>query len=398
MDPREPTRISKKNIIIPITIIIIFVVGFAYAEWLPESNSPIQTIHDHSHNHSIIPYYYLQDVNLLVNSYEKNVESVEDFYIWSENRKNDNIKHYEIHSNFTKPTLISHESYSGYVVIKYKMPSELDKEEIIFYELKPIRTYIVTPDQEKFPTVILFPGSGHQGARDLVGIPSEISNYYYQDEMAIKLVKSGFLVFVPENRSYGERQIDMGIACSQSDKHTTERDRAILCSADVLRNQLDMAGIDIQDLMIKDHLTLFNYISSLNYVDKIGTGGLSLGTTFAEMMAVINYEKVNAVALASGVGSVYHSPPNHNKVGSDRLLDIDWNDLSASLAPTPLYISYGSQEEDLFGWEVKTNHTANKIQGAYDLLGSDNFTYVVHDGGHEYDPETLIEFFSNHLN
>ena len=97
-------------------------------------------------------------------------------------------------------------------------------DDIIFYKLTPS----ITSDQQSARgAVLVIPGSGNQGARDVLGEPSHLSSYYYQEEIARHLVMEGYTVYTIELHGYAERELDIGQACNSESE--TPASFALLC-------------------------------------------------------------------------------------------------------------------------------------------------------------------------
>ena len=183
-----------------------------------------------------IPEIYEKQVLTL--SYEKNVSSKQDFTLWKTEliEKFQNI--FEI-PNYDDIVLMPVEQISGdehdeYLLNKYSTNAQ-DGDEIIFYELKPkdnAKT-VLCGDKICYSTVLVIPGSGNQGALDAINQPSSLSSYYYHQGVAEKLVKSGYVVFVIENRGWGERGLDVKMNCEQPD---------VYCSGNKLHRHLFNLG------------------------------------------------------------------------------------------------------------------------------------------------------------
>ena len=94
-----------------------------------------------------------------------------------------------------------------------------DGDKIVFYELKPDYQF------ESLQTVFIIPGSGNQGAVDVLGLDNEYKDYFYHKNIGKKLVNEGYVVYVIENRGWGERTIDAGLHCNEPN---------VYCSGNVL--------------------------------------------------------------------------------------------------------------------------------------------------------------------
>lgn len=336
---------------------------------------------------AMLPQIYTEDKLTL--SFDKHVQTKADFEIW----KNKVLAHFKqsnnlptLHDIQLKPVMqLNFEDMDNYQLTKYSM-NALDGDQIIFYELLP-KTVV-----DKIPAVIIIPGRGNQGALDVINKPSELSDYYYHNGIAEHIVKAGYAVYVIENRGYGERAIDAGSLCPGVD---------IFCSGKLFRDQLNSLGYNLIDLQATDTTQLLKHVRHLEYVDSdnIAIAGLSLGAGLTMMVTALN-EEVKSAIMASGITDVYHS------WGSGRggqLKYYDTPDIVSTIAPRPIYLSYGSQEPlPQFSFEAETLYSVNKIKNAYDLFDAEeNMTVVIHDhsygSGHTFDIPSILDFLNNTL-
>jgi len=331
-----------------------------------------------------LPLIYTQ--NKLSLSFSKNVESEKDFTQWKAQVQNKleellgfslyDVSQYPLNLEF----LEENETYTKYSL------SAIDGEKIIFYELLPQNL------SEPFSTVLVIPGSGNQGAKDVLGLSSEFSQYYYHKGIANDLLKSGYAVYVIENRGWGERTIDVGTFCQGV---TADR---LYCSGALLSSQLSNYGYDLHSLQIRDTIQVLNFIKSLDYIknDEISMIGISLGGYISMIVSVLDSE-LQSTILASGLTNYQNSWTE----GSDGMLEyFDSSDLMSTLIPNPIYLSWGTEE--LYPWdrEAKTLKTAKKIESAYSKFNSEeNIMIVVHNdnfnSGHTFDKESIINFLND---
>ena len=155
-----------------------------------------------------IPEIYEEQVLML--SFEKNVFSKQDFTPWKTKliEKFQNVFEIPDYDDITLMPVeeISEDEYDEYSLNKYSTSAQ-DGDKIIFYELKPKDNAKTTSCEDTicYSTVLVIPGSGNQGALDAINQPSQFSSYYYHKGIAEELVRSGYVVFVIENRGWGER-------------------------------------------------------------------------------------------------------------------------------------------------------------------------------------------------
>lgn len=289
------------------------------------------------------------------------------------------------------PTVVGRAAFDGYVRTKNTMPAT-DGDTIIFWELVPDN------GADVHPAVLVIPGSGNQGARDLIGEPSSVSRYYYQSQLAVHLARAGYAAYVPELRGYGERAVYTE-ACDDASVFGW-RNIAIVCHEMFLRNQLAKVGIGIDDYRVDDLTRILRHMTTLGHIDRenIAVAGLSLGGGYSQEISAYNPDVIRATVVASGTGSHFHGPPSDQAKGNGQFLCCDTNEFTATIAPRPLYVSFGSDERSLFRWEAETGHTAEFLGRVYSMLGAEgNLTYVVHEGRHEYHVPSVIEFLDRHL-
>ena len=172
-------------------------------------------------------------------SFEKNVNTKNDFDNW---KKNLISKFQELHNipdleqiRISEIEKISLETHDNYTITKFSTKAQ-DDDPILFYQLVPNEI------KKNTPTVFVIPGSGNQGARDVCNIPSKNSKFYYQNEIGVKLVNEGYIVYVIENRGWGERTINTNL-CDELDP---------FCSGEVLERQIKNLGFDLVTLQIID--------------------------------------------------------------------------------------------------------------------------------------------------
>ncbi len=336
-----------------------------------------------------LPSYYYDGLDVLPHTFDKNVKTLDDFYKWKNGPILDGYRDRPtIHQVSHNYTMVLSEERDGYTLDKFTMQT-FYPDNIIFYKLTPPPTIA-----KKAGAVLVIPGSGNQGARDVLGEPSPISPYYYQGEIAKRLVIEGYNVYTIELHGYGEREFNVGHACISKIK----KDWLLICSARQLDNRLNMYGIDLHTIHTDEITQILAHIVYDEGTEDIAVVGLSLGAGYAMSQAIINTDAVDAVVVASGLGSNVNSPISHQTLGRGQFLCCDTNDRAATIAPKPMYVSYGKNEIGMLGWEANTNHTGNFLKNVYGLHGAeDNLYYHVHDGIHEYHVESVIDFLKTHI-
>ena len=337
-----------------------------------------------------LPSYYYEDLDTLPHTFGKHVKTLDDFYEWKSGPILEEYrKRPTIHQVSHNSTMVSSEERNGYVLSKFTMQTRYPNS-IIFYKLTPTHN----DSQNERGTVLVIPGSGNPGANDVLGEPSPIASYYYQEAIAKHLVREGYDVYTIELHGYGEREFDVGKACETK----TTYERLLTCSADLLHNRLAMYGISLYTIQTDEITQVLAHIAYNEKAEDIAVVGLSLGGGHATAQAIINPDAIGAVVVASGVASHVNSPISHQAIGNNQFLCCDTNDKAATIAPKPMYVSFGKKETGTFGWEARTDHTGNFLKDVYRLHGAeDSFYYYAHDGIHEYHVESVIDFLRIHL-
>ena len=336
-----------------------------------------------------LPDHYVAHLGPPPYSYTENVKTLEDFNVWK-HMPGGIMGMYEDRPTvrdaaYDGAEIVEASRQDSYTVNKITMPSFLDPEIVIFYELLP-------GVEESYDAVFVIPGSGHGGVLDVLGEPGPWQGYYYQDGMAKALVRENYAVYVIELLGYGERALDVGSACSTKGNPAT-------CSAEAVENKMMVFGINIADIRTDEITQVLAYIESRPYIRNVAVAGLSLGAGLAANQAIINGDVVDAVIMASGIRSVLHSPINLEGRGSiDVISCCDSVDKLATIAPMPAYVSFGLQESTEFRWEAESGYTGDFLADVYGLHNaSENLHYVVHEGTHGYHIESVMRFLDVHL-
>lgn len=340
-----------------------------------------------SHKIPQIPDFYKKDTMML--SLEKNVTTKQDFDSWREKIISKFIEIYDIPSvdkiRISSPNKITTIEKANFIINKYTMKA-VDGDIIVFFEMLPKKT-----DGELLPAVFVIPGSGNQGAADVINEQSSLSKYYYHKGIGQELVNAGFAVYVIENRGWGERRINGGSQCQEPD---------VFCSGNVLNRQLENFGKNLHSLQISDSLQVVKFIQSNVYIDSenISVAGLSLGGGIAIVVSALIPDIQNTI-VASGLVSIYQTTGSGATPGMLRYFDFP--DLAATIAPRNLYLSWGENERSVFGYEANTLYSANMIKKAYTLFDAeDNFVVVINEDkfndGHTFDIPSILEFLKNH--
>lgn len=334
-----------------------------------------------------IPDFY--EENILLLNFEKNVKDKEDFVEWKSLIYKKFIEIYDF-KNIDKPTLKnvkveSTKNIDSNILTKFSAKA-FDGDEIIFYELKPNYQF------ESLQTVFIIPGSGNQGAADVLGLDTKYKDYFYHKNIGQKLVNEGYVVYVIENRGWGERTIDAGLHCDEPN---------VYCSGNVLSRHLSNSGKDLFSLQITDSLQVFDFIKNKKYVDSdnIAVMGLSLGGGIVQGMGIIQSD-IKSIVIASGL--VSYDKAGGTGITPGMLEFFDFPDLVASLAPKPIYLSWGEYEKSNFRFEVETSYSVNIVKKAYSIMNAEqNIVVIFHNDefnqGHTFDVNSIIRFLNDTL-
>lgn len=315
------------------------------------------------------PSWY-EGVDLLPMSYERNVRTAEDFREWKKGFSRPDLAA-GAHRPSTVDVLGSSE-HDGYSLNKLLLDGRL----IVWEAL---------PDSPNGKAVVITPGTGHGGARDVMGIPSDYSFSYYHGDIGPRLARAGYASYAPELTGYGERQVDVGSACAGPGADATR------CSFDVFSNSLAMYGISTYAIHLNESAKAFSH--ALSKHGRVAVAGLSYGCGAAAGTAHANPDRVAAVVLASCIVRSHGWPMSAGTVGSGQNLRAEPLDSVRALAPIPVHLSYGSLELGLGRYEADHGDVGRMVAEAYDLVGAPgSLDYVVHGGGHEYDVDSVVAF------
>ena len=331
-----------------------------------------------------IPALYKKDSLQL--SFDKHVKQKEDFDKWKQTVIS---KFQEIHKIPTLSSIrlfptekIFTKKRENYVVTKYSAKAQ-DGDLIFFYELLPHKI------KENNPTLFIVPGSGNQGARDVIDMPSKFSKYYYQQGIGDKIANEGYIVYVIENRGWGERTIDAGTLCKESD---------VFGSGEILERQLKNLGYDLINLQIIDTLQIFKSIQSISHVnlDNMFILGITHGGKIA-LRSSLFLPELKGAMIASSLFSTEYFGTKGNGYTHGLLKYFDNPDLAATISPKPLYLSWGLNENFPHGSEARTSYSANLIRKAYSIFDLEkNLTTITHNqtinSGHTVDESSILNF------
>ena len=287
-----------------------------------------------------IPDIYTR--NRLSLSFEKNVKTKNDFDGWKKNLLSKFQKLYEMPDleqiSISEIEKISVKTYDNYIITKFSTKAQ-DNDLIFFYQLIPNEI------KKNTPTVFVIPGSGNHGAKDVCNISSKNSKFYYQQKIGVKLVNEGYIVYVIENRGWGERTINTNL-CDELDP---------FCSGEVLERQIKNLGFDLVTLQIIDTLQIFKSILSfnLNNSKNIFLLGIGHGGKIA-LRSSLFMNNLKGILLSSSLFSTNFFGTFGNGYTNGSLKYFDNPDLAITFAPKPIYLSWGLNENPPHNFEAES--------------------------------------------
>ena len=302
-------------------------------------------------------------------SYDRNVETYGDFAEW---RQGAIEPRYAAAAHpAANVSVISTDQYGGY---------SLDR-----LLIDGIDAYRAVPERPNGRAVVVVPGAGDGGMRDIMGVPGEHSRWYYHDRIGARLAEAGYTVYAAELLGWGLRQADVGYECVGSDDHYR-------CAYVPLEAALSSYGISIRDVHTNETAKVVAYAASVH--DRLAVATISYGCGPSLDVALASPGHVDAMVMAScWIGP--HVLPFNSNVDVVHGMNLRYGgvDPLRALAPLPLYVSYGTQEAPMILYIVERDEVRSMVQEAYDLAGApDSFVYKVHGAGHKYDEASVVEF------
>lgn len=339
-----------------------------------------------------LPEAYM-DYGILEAAYENHVKEPGDFEAWRKLVLSYGPGNLPAAAPVGDATLVT-SSHDGCVAVRMQDLKAADGERIRMAHAAGCRAG--PPGPEGRPAVLIIPGAGNTGMRDVLGISgSGIDDYYYHRAIGASLALAGYDVYTFELRGYGLAAYDAHTCDSPKYDRWNVRNLLLECDFDMLRQQLLAAGIDIYDLMLSDAIQVLRHVESVGH-KRIAAGGLSLGGNLGAYLGAYERDRLDAVFLASGTGSVTGNPPSKEMALPGMLECCDHADVVAAIAPLPLYISVSENDAGLFATEGRTGAAGALAASAYEEQGGD-FVYVKHDLGHAYHMESLEKFLDEYL-
>ncbi len=327
-----------------------------------------------------LPYKYYKDAKTLTYSYDKHVQSIDDFEKWKNLAISKYSPSFVDRANYDDivPELILTKDKDGYTIEKYSIPSSGENDGL-FYKL--------VPDVKSDKALLVLSGTGDQGFNDVIGEPSKWSWHYYQSEIGKKLVLEGYTIYAPEWYGAGERGVKF--------KYCTYI-KPLDCNNHLFVKMLNHYNISVINIRIDDLYRITSIINS--EFDRVGAVGLSLGGTTAIQTSILNPDVYDVVASASGELNIHDHYAYLQYENAHSLVYSDFGDDAILIAPRPFYLSFGILQPSIGAYDTEINSIFNYIREAYKLHGyEENFVSIIHKGGHEYDVKSLVKFLNDYL-
>jgi len=250
--------------------------------------------------------------------------------------------------------------------------------------------YVLIPRHVDPPyrPVIALHGHGSGGAAHVVGLTVDpitqaveaehirLHNYDYGRQLA----QQGFLVFVPEQRGFGERM--------ESHPGMIFGSELWRSSCRALAYNALMVGKTLLGLRVWDVMRTLDYIASRPepMVDGVGCLGLSGGGTTTLYSAALD-PRITVAVLSGAFGDFHSSILTTIHCDCNYLpgilQDAEMADIAALIAPRPLLVENGT-DDPIFP-AAATRAACAQVAAAYALLGvEERLALDVFVGGHQF--------------
>ena len=291
------------------------------------------------------------------------------------------------------------------IVLEQRELPDYTLERVAFQSEEGLYTpcYVLTPRNVEPPyrPVIALHGHGSGGAAHLLGVPRseetrqaetahiEVHNYDYAHQLA----RQGFMVFVPEQRGFGERmEAQHGLIFGQEMWQSSCR--ALAYNAMLL-------GKTVLGLRVWDVMRTLDYIASRPETTSAGVGcvGLSGGGTTTLYAAALE-PRITAAVVSGAFGSFRSSIMGTIHCDCNYVPGIlqyaEMADIAALIAPRPLLIENGT-EDPIFPVDA-TRAASEEVGRVYALLGaSERLDQDIFQGGHRFSGNKAFEWFARWL-
>lgn len=254
--------------------------------------------------------------------------------------------------------------------------------------------YVITPRRARPPyrPVIVLHGHGSGGAAHLLGRVADESRRAEEEahiratngDYALQLAQHGFMVFVPEQRGFGER-LDSLVAISGTEAELEQRS---IKSCRAMAFNAMLLGKTAIGLRAWDAMRTVDYIRSRPepMVDGIGCLGLSGGGTTTLFATAL--ENRITVAVISGyintfrasIMAMRHCECNYIP---GVLKYAEMSDIAGLIAPRPLLVESGT-EDHIYPVEA-TEAAYQELRQVYELLEvPERLAKDIFRGGHRF--------------
>lgn len=191
--------------------------------------------------------------------------------------------------------------------------------------------YVMTPKKGNGKNVIALHGHGCNGKEGLVKTDNKEDVYTY----AMDLMKMGYTVYIPDLLGSGERRLGVYDDVQKSD-------------CDELNFALISLGMSLQGVIVYELMCLVDYIEKEDSTKKLGVVGFSGGALSGLWLGILD-KRIKYVVLSCYFHSFKDTLLFTNKCGCNFVPKL-WNrvdmaDMTALLAPRPLYIEVGSNDK-----------------------------------------------------
>lgn len=256
--------------------------------------------------------------------------------------------------------------------------------------------YVLKPKTGKksYPVVIAPHGHGGGGKAAVAGVADDpkvadaITSYNYA--YGVEFCRAGCIVFCPDARGFGERQEQM-------------YKKDILASSCEWLNRMAMPlGQTVTGMWVWDLMRLIDYVETRSDCDggRIGCGGLSGGGLQTLWLAALD-ERIKAAVVSGYFYGVKESLLDLFNCSCNYVPHLweyaDHGDLGALIAPRPLMIQTGDQDNlNGAGGMENVYPQATIARAAYAALGAEaNLHHDIFHGPHCWNSANSVPFLVN---
>ena len=254
-----------------------------------------------------------------------------------------------------------------------------------------IPMYILTPKTGRkiHPTVLAIHGHG-TGVNEALGLTTDGTpepEPTIHNQFALKLVKRGLKVFLPEVIGFGKRRLTRDIEAGN------------INSCEAMSKNLLMEGKTLAGLRVWEARKVLDFIEKQTDVakDNLGMMGFSGGSVISTFTAVLD-QRPQAVVLScypntfkGSIMSIRHCIDNYVP-GILQYAELpEWISL---IAPRKLFIEAGEQDH-IFPVE-HTREAIQEVQASYQKR-PENFAYDIFPGKHQISGRKSFDWLKNQL-